>query len=77
MSIDGRFTISCDSITGILAGEYKIEKTNNQIVFTCHPTKGFQPNPGKVWVKTMTWQSSLDYIEQDNTMKMSSKWIKK
>jgi len=75
--IGGRYTISCDSITGIIGGEYKLIKTNNQIAFSCQPTKGFQPNPGKVWVKTLTWQSFLDYIEQDNTMTMSSKWTKK
>jgi hypothetical protein len=75
--IDGKFAISCDSITGIVGGEYKISKRNNQIIFTCHTTKGFQPNPGKVWVKTLNWQSSLEYIEQDNTMTIRSKWTKK
>ena len=75
--VDGRFAISCDSITGIVGGEYRIIKTKNQIEFTCHPTKGFQPSPGKVWIKTLTWQSLLDYVEQDNTMIMNSKWTKK
>ena len=75
--VTGRFTISCDSIAGIVGGEYKITNNKNQIEFNCHPTKGFQPNPGKVWVKTLTWQSLLDYNKQENTMTMSSKWTKK
>ena len=77
IAIDGRFTISCDSIGGIVGGEYKISKIKNKIAFSCHPTKGFQPNPGKVWVKSLTWESVLDYNEQDNTMMMNSKWMKK
>jgi len=75
--IDGKFTISCDSINGIIGGVYKISKTNNQITFTCHPTKGFQPNPGKTWVKSLTWRAQCSYNEHDNTMDINSKWIKK
>lgn len=77
IAIDGKFTISCDSINGIIGGEYKILKSNNKITVTCHPTKGFQPNPGRTWVKTLTWQAECRYNEHDNTMGINSKWIKK
>jgi len=77
IAIDGKFTISCDSINGIIGGEYKILKSNNKITFTCHPTKGFQPNPGKTWVKTLTWQAECTYKDHDNIMVINSKWGKK
>ncbi len=57
--IKGRFSCEIDEKWGIFAGEYDLIRTGDTIDFSIHPTKGWQPFPGKLWLKMYKWTSEI------------------
>lgn len=74
-TIEGRFSMSVDETTGIMAGEYFIQKQNEKTVLSIQPTEGYSPVPGKAWMKKMKWQAEL--TEKGDQFHIISKWTKK
>lgn len=76
ISVKGKFTAGIDDISGIIGGKYKIVRKGNQIKIVIHPTKGWQPMPGSLWVKRYLWTADIT-IHDNNQVTMKSKWIHK
>ena len=74
--ITGRFSAGADRTTGIIAGEYRINRNKNQINMTIHPIEGWQPMSGKLWVKTYYWSADIE-ISDNNEITMKSEWTRK
>jgi len=73
VDLDGRFCAGAESIQGIIAGIYKIRRRGNAIELDIMPQKGWQPVPGKLWIKTWKWESTVT-VSSDNTVSMESSW---
>lgn len=73
VKIEGRFSTSVDNTTGILAGDYLIEKNNGEVTLSLAPKKGWQPMPGKKWFKKYKWISTVN--NNESTVTVDSKWI--
>jgi len=71
--IKGRFSCIIDEKKGIFAGEYYLTRTGNTIEFIIQPTKGWQPFPGKLWLKTYKWNSKIQFYDIDD-VKINSYW---
>jgi len=71
--INGRFSTIIDKKKGIFAGEYYLTRTGEVIEFIVTPTKGWQPFPGKLWVKTYKWISEM-HVQDIRDIKISSYW---
>jgi len=71
--INGRFSTIIDKKKGIFAGEYYLTRTGEVIEFIVTPTKGWQPFPGKLWVKTYKWISEI-HVQDIRDIKISSYW---
>lgn len=70
--IQGHFSISVDEVSGIMGGVYSVKKNGDLITFKMNPQKGWQPMPGKLWMKTYFWNCDIKIIE--NKLQMKSKW---
>ena len=70
--VEGRFSLGVDEVKGIMGGVYSIKKNGNAIVFRMNPQKGWQPMPGKLWMKTYFWNCDIK-IEGDK-LQVESKW---
>jgi hypothetical protein len=71
--IEGRFIIETDSVTGVMAGVYRIEKTKGTITLQIDPKKGWQPMPGKLWMTTYHWNAELTLVTKDS-YRIKSEW---
>jgi hypothetical protein len=71
--IKGRFSCIIDEKNGIFAGEYYLTRTGDTIEFNIHPSKGWQPFPGKLWLKTYEWTSKIQFHDI-NDIKINSYW---
>jgi len=71
--IKGRFSCIIDEKKGIFAGEYYLTRTGDTIEFIIIPTKGWQPFPGKLWLKTYKWTSEIQ-IQDIGDIKIISYW---
>ena len=71
--INGRFSCIIDDKKGIFAGEYYLARTGDTIEFNITPTKGWQPFPGKLWLKTYKWTSEIQ-IQDIGDIKIASSW---
>jgi len=71
--IKGRFSCQIDEKKGIIAGEYYLIRTGDIIDFRIKPTKGWQPFPGKLWLKTYEWTSKIQFHDI-NDIKINSHW---
>ena len=71
--INGRFSTIIDKKKGIFAGEYYLTRTGEAIEFSFTPTKGWQPFPGKLWLKTYKWISEI-HVQDIRAIKISSYW---
>ncbi|GAH40345.1 unnamed protein product, partial [marine sediment metagenome] len=71
--IKGRFSCIIDEKKGIFAGEYYLTRTGDTIEFIITPTKGWQPFPGKLWLKTYKWISEIQ-IQDIGDIKINSYW---
>lgn len=69
----GRFSTSVDGITGIVAGNYLLEKVDGEVKIEMNPEKGWQPMPGKKWFKKYHWISKISTT--DKAVSISSQWI--
>jgi len=71
--INGRFSCIIDDKKGIFAGEYYLARTGGTIEFSITPIKGWQPFPGKLWLKTYKWTSEIQ-IQDIGDIKIASSW---
>jgi len=71
--IKGRFSCIIDEKKGIFAGEYYLTRAGDTIKFNITPTKGWQPFPGKLWLKTYKWTSEIQ-IQYIGDIKINSYW---
>lgn len=70
--IEGNFSASIDEYTGIFAGEYEVEKIGDKIYLEIEPKKGWQPMPGRSWVKS--YQFKAEITEKDGLYFIESEW---
>jgi len=75
MKIKGKFSCCIDDIKGIFAGEYYINRAGDIISLNIQPIKGWQPFPGKLWLKTIKWTADIDIIDIDN-IRIQSYWYR-
>jgi len=73
MKIKGKFSCCINSKKGIFAGEYHINRVSDIISLNIQPIKGWQPFPGKLWLKTYKWTADIDIIDNDN-IRIQSYW---
>ena len=71
--INGRFSTIIDKKKGVFAGEYHLTRTGEAIEFIITLNKGWQPFPGKLWLKTYKWVSKI-HIQDIRDIKISSNW---
>lgn len=57
--LEGRFIVNSETMEGVLAGRYSIDKTAGKITLGIKPEEGWQPMPGKSWVTTYAWKAEL------------------
>ncbi len=75
MKIKGKFSCCINDIKGIFAGEYYINRVGDIISLNIQPIKGWQPFPGKLWLKTYKWTANIDIIDNDN-VRIQSYWYR-
>ena len=73
--IKGKFSCSLDERQGIFAGVYYINRIDKIITFNIHPTKGWQPFSGKLWLKTYKWTANIEILGNFE-YKIHSKWTR-
>ena len=61
--IEGHFSISVDEVKGIMGGVYSVKKNKDGVIFKMNPQKGWQPMPGKLWMKTYFWNCDIKIVE--------------
>ncbi|GEL08601.1 hypothetical protein [Salisediminibacterium halotolerans] len=84
---EGKFELSAHPSTGVIAGNYAVEKTKGETTITIVPSDGWKPRPAKLsllflytaakifkhWPKTYEWTANI--YEQDNGQyAISSNW---
>ncbi|MFW9951394.1 MAG: hypothetical protein ACFFKA_14855 [Candidatus Thorarchaeota archaeon] len=70
---NGRFSCCVNNKKGIFAGKYLITTIGNNISLEILPTIGWQPFPGRIWLKTYKWKSEI-IIQDDKTINIDSTW---
>jgi hypothetical protein len=70
VTIEGKFTAGADDTDGIVAGKYSLHHAGAGTQLVMQPAKGWQPMPGRSWVKSYRW---LANIESDSQGKMTIK----
>jgi hypothetical protein len=75
VDLNGRFCAGVDNIGGILAGTYNIKRQEGLILMEIRPAKGWQPIPGRKWVKTWIWKGAIS-VQPDSTVTMKSFWVR-
>ena len=73
--IKGKFSCSLDDKQGIFAGEYYINRIDEVITFGIHPTKGWQPFPGKLWLASYYWTAKIEIFNEFD-IKIQSYWYR-
>jgi hypothetical protein len=87
IAVNGIFAIQGEPSTGIIKGEYKLERKGDLISIELSPNKGWQPNEKKLavkliyflgavfknWPKTYKWQATIDVSDINNVI-MTSHW---
>jgi hypothetical protein len=73
VKISGNFSIEVDSITGIIAGKYQLEKTGENIEMSMNPLKAYSPMTGPLWVLSYKWTANISK-NSDTTLLMKSHW---
>lgn len=68
--IEGRFTAGADDTDGIVAGRYSLHHAGVGTQLVMQPAKGWQPMPGRPWVRSYRWQAN---VESDSQGKMTIK----
>jgi len=75
VNIKGKFSCCIDDRKGIFAGEFYINRVGDIISFSIQPIKGWQPFPGKIWLKTYKWNADIDILEKNN-IRIQSNWYR-
>jgi len=70
--VQGHFSICVDEVKGIMGGVYSVKKSEDAIIFKMNPQKGWQPMPGKLWMKTYFWNCDIKIV--GNKLQVKSKW---
>ncbi len=73
IEISGRFIINVDEKRGVYGGDYSINRKGNEIILKLEPTKGYQPSPGKTWVKKLYQEIKITESTNGEIIS-SSKW---
>jgi hypothetical protein len=68
----GHFSLSVDEVKGVMGGTYLVKKNNDSIKLQINPQKGWQPMPGKLWIKTYLWNCDIKIV--NDTLQVKSKW---
>jgi hypothetical protein len=71
--LNGKFSCCINNKKGIFAGEYSISTTENKTSLNILPTKGWQPFPGRLWLKTYKGNSEI-IIQDDKIIGIMSSW---
>ncbi|MFX0049215.1 MAG: hypothetical protein ACFE8G_13800, partial [Candidatus Hermodarchaeota archaeon] len=69
----GKFSCIIDKKIWIFAGKYYLNRTGDTILFKITPTKGWQPLPGKLWLKSYKWTSKIEIRDIGNII-INSYW---
>ena len=75
IKLKGRFSLIIGEKKGVFAGVYNVNRKKEQIKISIQPTKGWQPFPGKLWLKTYIWVAIIEILE-DFEFKMHSNWTR-
>ncbi|WP_027634423.1 hypothetical protein [Clostridium hydrogeniformans] len=70
--VRGHFSVSDDEVRGIMGGVYLLKRNKDSINFQINPQKGWQPMPGKLWMKTYLWNCDIKIL--DEKLQVESKW---
>ena len=70
--VRGHFSVSDDEVRGIMGGIYLLKRNKDSINFQINPQKGWQPMPGKLWMKTYLWNCDIKIL--DEKLQVESKW---
>lgn len=73
IQLEGKFCVNSSSNEGVMAGTYHLVKSGKTIGIEVHPEKGWQPNPGKLWMATYRWKAELNELT-DSTYHFESAW---
>ncbi|MFX0009564.1 MAG: hypothetical protein ACFE9R_04560 [Candidatus Hermodarchaeota archaeon] len=73
LHLNGKFSCGINEKKGIFVGNYSIRTIENTISLEIVPIKGWQPFPGKLWIKTYKWISDLT-IYADTKISINSYW---
>ena len=73
LNLNGKFSCGINEKKGIFAGIYSIRTNEKTIYLEIVPIKGWQPFPGKLWIKTYKWISDLT-IHADTKISIDSYW---
>lgn len=73
--IKGKFSCSLDDRQCIFTGEYHIKRIDEIITFNIHPTKGWQPFPGKLWLASYYWTAKIEILNEFDA-KIQSYWYR-
>lgn len=71
--IQGKFAGGVDENNGVMGGEYTVQRNMDKISITIHPTEGWQPVPGKLWLTAYNWLADIEIKNDEVTME--SRWI--
>lgn len=75
ISVKGKFSCCIDDRKGIFAGKFYINRVGDIISFNIQLNKGWQPFPGKLWLKTYKWNAEIDILEKNN-VRIQSNWYR-
>jgi hypothetical protein len=70
--VDGKFAVQIDDISSVLGGVYKIETDKNRLNFEMQFEKGWQPMPGRLWIKDYKW--TLELEQSDSQYFINTYW---
>jgi len=68
----GRFTCGADENRAPMGGNYSIKRSRDRIRMVLKPTKGWQPHPGRLWLKAFRWYADMSIGDGD--VSMESHW---
>ncbi|MDP4087983.1 MAG: hypothetical protein Q8930_01780 [Bacillota bacterium] len=74
IEIRGRFSLSVDEIKGIMGGVYSLKKTGVSVNIKMNPRKGWQPMPGRLWMKTYLWDCDMKLLQ--GSCQVKTRWYR-
>ncbi len=74
-AVAGRFAAGADEVRGIVAGTYRVLRRGPAIEMEIRPLKGWQPFPGRIWVKAWTWKGTIT-VGPDGRVFLDAAWTR-